>query len=326
MTAFRAAADPGDRRISWLWRARLGPVYRRPGVDEAARTLFVPSADQHLYALDAGTGLIRWRFAAGAPVLSEPLAASAGQHHYVVFSAGERLFAVDAATGQLAWSGLGRGFSAGRAACDGQRVYTAAADGYARAHDLATGREAWSHRMVSGDRHRVALYSGWDNVVVLGAGVVVVATVSGSQALEAATGALRWTFPGSTMYPPAVVLGDGTALFTTEQGVVSRVNLADGATVWQASLGARVQNAGLAVAGDSAWVVSADGRLIRVRLDGHELGSVRYTLAQCFSAPAVVGDTLITGDQDGLVHGIRLPPGYRFRPVWPPQSSGGMPR
>ena len=43
------------------------------------------------------------------------------------------------------------------------------------------------------------------------------------------------------MYPPAVVLGDGTALFTTEQGVASRV----------------------------------------------------------------VGDTLITGDQDGLVHGIR---------------------
>ncbi len=321
VAAIRAAADPGDWRISWLWRARLGPVYRRPGVDEAARTLFVPSADQHLYALDAGTGQIRWRFAAGTPVLSEPLVASAGQHDYVVFSAGQQLLAVDAASGQLAWSGPGRGFSAGRAVCDGQRVYTAAADGYARAHDLATGREAWSHRMISGDRHRVALYSGWDNVVVLGAGAVVVATVSGSQALEAATGALRWTFPGTTMYPPAVVLGDGTALLTTEQGVVSRVSLADGGTVWRASLGVCVQNAGLAVAGDSAWVVSADGRLIRVRLaDGHEQSTVRYTLAQCFSAPAIVGDILITGDQDGLVHGIRLPP------VWPPQSTGGTPR
>jgi outer membrane protein assembly factor BamB len=310
VAGFHAAAGPGDRRIWRLWRARLGPVYRRPGVDEAAHTLFVPSADRHLYALDAGTGLIRWRFAAGAPVLGEPLAAPAGQRDYVVFSAGEQLFAVDAATGQLAWSVPGRGFSAGRAACDGQRVYTAAADGYARAHDLATGREAWSHQMVSGDRHRVALYSGWDSVVALGAGAVVVATVSGSQALEAATGAPRWTFPGSTMYPPTVVLGDGTALVTTEQGAVSRVSLADGGIVWQASLGVRVQNAGLAAAGDSAWVVSADGRLIRVRLaDGHEQGSMRYALAQCFSAPAIVGDTLITGDQSGLVHGIRLPPG-----------------
>ena len=310
VTAFRAAAGPGEQAVSWRWRARLGPVYRRPGVDDAARTLFVPSADQHVYALEVGTGLIRWRFAAGGSVLSEPLVARGGQHDYVVFSAAEQLFAVDAATGQLAWSVPGRGFSAGRAACDGQRVYTAAADGYARAHDLATGREAWSHPMVSGDRHRVALYSGWDDVVVLGDGAAVVATVSGSQALEAATGALRWTFPGSTMYPPAVVLGDGTALFTTEPGVVSRVSLADGGIVWQASLRVRVQNAGLAVAGDSAWVVSADGRLIRVRLaDGQQEGSTRYTRAQCFSAPAIVGDTLVTGDQDGLVHGIRLPPG-----------------
>jgi len=112
------------------------------------------------------------------------------------------------------------------------------------------------------------------------------------------------------MYPPTVVLGDGTALFSTERGLLSRVALADGGTVWQADLGVGVQNAGLAVAGDSAWVVSADGLLVRVGLtDGHQQGSVRYTLARCYSAPAVVGETLVAGDQDGMVHGIRLPAG-----------------
>jgi hypothetical protein len=70
----------------------------------------------------------------------------------------------------------------------------------------------------------------------------------------------------------------------------------------------RVQNAGLTVAGESAWVVSASGQLVRVRLaDGQVRGSLRYTLAHCFSAPAVAGDTLVVGDQDGVVHGIRLP-------------------
>lgn len=307
IAAFRTGPGPVDRGVAWLWRARTGPVYRRPGVDRAARTLFVPSADRHLYALDAATGLTRWRFAAGAPVLSEPLAVTDGPDGYVVFTAGDRLLAVEAATGRLAWSVPGRGFSAGRAACDGERVYTAAADGYARAHDLRTGREAWSYPMVSGDPHRITLYSGWDDVVMTGTGVVLVATVSGSQALEAATGTPRWTFPGSTMYPPAVLLGDGTALLATEQGVISRVNLDDGGAMWQASLGTRMQNAGLAVAGDSAWAVSAPGWLVRVRLaDGDLAGSVRLTRAQCYSAPAVVGGTLITGDQDGLVHGIRL--------------------
>ena len=101
------------------------------------------------------------------------------------------------------------------------------------------------------------------------------------------------------MYPPTVVLGDGTALFTTERGLLSRVGLADGGAIWQADLGVGVQNAGLAVAGDSAWVVTADGRLVRVRLaDGREQGS----------APAVTGDTLVAGDQGGVVHGLRLPP------------------
>src|SRR5947209_8523542 len=270
--------------------------------------LFVPSADRHLYALDAATGQLRWRFAADAAVLSEPLAVTAGPDGYVVFTAGDRLLAVDAATGRLAWSVPGRGFSAGRAACDGERVYTAAADGYARAHDLRTGQEAWSYPMVAGDPHRVTLYSGWDDVAVLGAGAVLVATVSGSQALEAVTGIARWAFPGTTMYPPAVPLGDGTVLLTTERGVISRLDLADGGTVWQASLGTRVQNAGRAVAGDSAWVVSEPGWLVQVRLaDGAVAGSVRFTQAHCYSAPAIVdGAVLVTGDQDGLVHGVRL--------------------
>jgi hypothetical protein len=44
-----------------------------------------------------------------------------------------------------------------------------------------------------------------------------------------------------------------------------------------------------------------------VRLaDGTVAGSVRFARAHCYSAPAVLGGTLVTGDQDGLVHGIRL--------------------
>src|SRR6266567_2984008 len=265
VAAVRVPADRGDRSVSWLWRARFGPVYGRPGVSRDGRTLFVPSADRHLYALDASTGLVGWRFAADAPVLSQPLVTP----ELVVFTAGERLLAVHATSGELAWAVPGRGFSAGRAGSDGERVYTAAADGYARAHDLRTGREAWSHRMVSGDLHRVTLYSGWDDVIALGAGTVLAATVSGTQALEASTGAPRWTLPGSTMYPPTVVLCFGNDPAATERGLLSRVGLADGG----------------------------------------EQGAVRYTLAQCFSAPAVTGDTLVAGDQGGVVHGLRLPAG-----------------
>ena len=299
---------PSDGRTPWLWRVRLGPVYRRPGVDAAGRTLFVPSADRHLYALDASTGQAVWRFDAGAPVLSAPAVARLNGDEYVIFTAGRQLLALHASTGHLAWSVTGRGFSAGQAACDGRRVYTSAADGYARAHDAQTGRQEWSCPMVSGDQHRVALYSGWDNAVVLAPGTVLTATVSGSLALEAATGAVRWKFPGSTMYPPAVVRADDTVLLTNEQGTVARVSLADARVHWQTALKTRVLNAGVTTDRDTAWVLSARGRLIGVRLaDGRRQGSVQHTLAYSYSRPAIVAGTLVAGDQDGFVHGIRLP-------------------
>jgi outer membrane protein assembly factor BamB len=312
VVGFRVAGGAAER----VWRVRVGAVYRQAGVDAAGHTVFVPSADGHLYALDAGTGRVEWRFDAGAPVLSAPLVTEAG---VVVFSAGTRLIAVDAATGGLVWYVPGRGFSAGRAACDGERVYTCAADGYVRAHDAGTGQQVWARQMVAGDRHRVTLYSGWDDVVVLGGGAAIVATVSGSVALEAATGAPRWTFPGGTMYPPAVVLGDGTVLLTTEYGVVARVSLGDGGAGWRTDLGVRVLNAGLAADGERAWVMSAHGRLIGVRLaDGQQQGSVRPTRAYCYSAPAIVGGVLIAGDQDGFVHGIALPPASGLAMRGPP--------
>src|ERR1035441_3695169 len=96
--------------------------------------------------------------------------------------------------------------------------------------------------------------------------------------------------------------------FSIATVTVCRVSLADGRALWRAALRVRVLNAGVTVDGDSAWVLSARGRLIGVRLaDGRRLGSVQHTLAHSFSRPVIVGGTLVAGDQDGFVHGIRLP-------------------
>lgn len=144
--------------------------------------------------------------------------------------------------------------------------------------------------------------------MALGHDMAIVANVSRSYALDAATGALRWTFSGSAMYAPTVVLQDATALLTTEYGVVSRVDLATGNTIWQTSLDVRVFNAGAIVHENTAWIQSVDGKLIGLRIaDGTRRGWLQHTLAFTFSSPAVVNNTLVVGDQDGVVHGIALP-------------------
>ncbi|MFB7224906.1 hypothetical protein [Streptomyces sp. NPDC056227] len=51
-----------------------------------------------------------------------------------------------------------------------------------------------------------------------------------------------------------------------------------------------------------------DSKLIGLRItDGTRRGWLQHTLAFTFSSPAVVNNTLVVGDQDGVVHGIALP-------------------
>jgi len=161
--------------------------------------------------------------------------------------------------------------------------------------------------MVTGDAHRIALNSGWDNAVAVGADTAVVANVSNATALDTATGTVRWTIPGSAMYAPALLIDATTILLTSEFGVMTRADLATGEIGWTTQLGVRVFNAGVAIDGGLAWVLSADGKLIGVRTaDGQRQSWLQHTLAYTFSRPAIAGDTLVVGDQDGVVHGIRL--------------------
>lgn len=303
-------ADPRrDGRARWT--RSVGPVLRASAV--AGETVFVPSADHRLYALAADDGAERWSVDAGAPVLSAPLATTLGSGAdgvpAVVFAAGRTLFAVSPEDGAELWRADLGGFFAGRAACDGARVYAGSGDGYAYAFDARTGERLWRFSTTTRtNTYGRLLYGAWDDTVeLLPGGLVLFATVSSTYAVDATTGVLRWQVASGCMYPPSGLTSNGL-LLVDEWGRFQLVDPATGARRWYAELGARTLNAGPVLAGDTAWVVATTGLLAGVDV---ATGTIAHRLqlgpANTFSTPVVAGGVLVVGDQDGGLHGIDLP-------------------
>lgn len=179
---FLVAWRARDGKELWRFHARpieSSPLYRR-GV------VYVASWDHQLYALDARTGRVRWRFAADDQPNSTP--AYYEGRIYIGTNAGS-LYAVDAATGRLAWraqshSHLGHRdeFYASPTVAYG-RVYIGNVDGTFHAYGATTGRLLWQRPLGTYIYGSAAVH----------AGRVFIGTYDGNLfALEAATGDVVW--------------------------------------------------------------------------------------------------------------------------------------
>lgn len=302
---------PGRGRPRRRWREQLGPVHGRPAFSADGQTVFVPSTDHRLYALDRATGRQRFAYDAGEPVLGSPLLTEVDGRPVVVVGAGQTRHAVDAATGARLWTATGQGIFAGRPAADGTRVYTGGGDGHAYAYEAGTGEVLWSFATNDRDSaYRRLIYGPWfANLELLPGGLVLVATVTTAHALDAATGQEQWSRSGSYIYAPATHLTGGDLLLIDDwQRTATRVDAATGQERWTVDIGVRVLHTGAVVHGDTAWVMGTTGLLVAVDLDS---GSVTErlqltTTAYCYSTPVIVDGTLLVGDQDGVLHALSL--------------------
>ncbi|WP_126246692.1 outer membrane protein assembly factor BamB family protein [Chitinophaga rhizosphaerae] len=115
------------------------------------KSVFFGSSDSSIYALDAATGNLRWKFRTSAPVHG---GAAYSNNTVVIGSWDTYVYALDAKTGQLKWKfktgtdtlygGVLEGIQA-RPAIAGGRVFVGARDAKFRAIDLATGKLIWTY-------------------------------------------------------------------------------------------------------------------------------------------------------------------------------------
>ena len=264
--------------------------------------VYFGSGDGHVYAVDAATGRLAWKFHTDDVVHASPAYADG---LVVIGSWDGRLYALDAATGAQRWAfqaGVDplihnqQGFQSSAAIADGV-VYVGCRDGHLYAIDLRTGAAKWNSDTAG----------SW----VVGSpavahGQVFYATSDTAQYRvdDAATGKPAQPM-GSTqayVFGSPTVAGD-TVLLGVLNGTLEARNRADGRLLWQFRTDAARAN--------RDWALAADGRFNSGLLFASSWGDAsaegarrQQGVGSFFSTPLVADGTVYIGSADSNLYAI----------------------
>ena len=263
--------------------------------------VYFGSGDGHVYAVDAATGQLRWKFQTGDVVHASP--AYAGGVLYFG-SWDSYLYAVDAATGQQKWrfkSGEDPqihnqvGFQSSAVVADGV-VYIGCRDANLYAIDAASGKEKW----------RYSTDGSWvvSSPAVSG-GKVYFGTSDSSLylVLDADTGKPVLQQQGKAyVFSSPSVAGDVVVLGILN-GTLEARDRASGALLWEYQTDASRRNVG--------WVLTSE-RKFNTPLIFHSAWREapivatdrQFGIGSIFSSPLVVGGVVYFGSADGNLYAI----------------------
>ncbi len=264
--------------------------------------VYFGSGDTHVYALDAASGALRWKFKTGDVVHASP-AISNGVLY--IGSWDRNMYALDAATGKELWR-----FQTGNdttiynqvgiassAAIAGGIVFFGCRDGHFYAVDARTGAQKWKHdnRM------------GW--VIASPAvhnGIVYFPTSDGTRfkAIAGSTGELKYSIENKAVSFSSPAIVNDVVYFGSSDGWLHALETATGAVRGQFQSDGSKQN--------GPRYTDANGRLKTGEmypsrtLVGMMVGlHTMFTLGSILSSPAVADGVLYVGSTDGHLYALR---------------------
>ena len=320
---YSAIGVPKFSGVRWQFHTNA-QVLSSPAV--VVGTLYIGSSDHFLYALDAATGALKWKFKTGGRVTSSP-AVSGG----VVYlgSYDSNFYALDAATGALKWKFQTAGerrFAAthlhgAQPAAETMpdpfdlylsspvvwngAVYFGSGDNNIYALDAATGALKWKFKTGDVVHSSPAIADGtlllgsWDSYFY---------------ALDAATGHEKWRFKtgedpnihNQVGIQSSAAVMDGIVYFGCRDSNFYAVDANTGKKLWA------YNNKGSWVIGSPAlrdgkvYFATSDSGLFhaldaKTGVQSFELDFKQWPM---FSSPAIAGDTLYIGSDQGKVFAI----------------------
>jgi eukaryotic-like serine/threonine-protein kinase len=266
--------------------------------------VYFGSGDGNVYAVDAKTGILQWKFATGDIVHASPAVAN---NTVYIGSWDSYLYALDADTGQEKWrfkTGEDafihnqQGFQSSPAVADGM-VYVGCRDGHLYAVDALTGRKKWDY----------PTNKGWVNTTpAVRDGIVYAGTSDGYRffALDGKTGRLKFTLDakGAVFSSPAVA-GD-RAFVGVSNGRMLAVDIKAGKLAWD------FQTEGSK--SDPMKMLKPDGSLNNDVIYApyfHDYQDMVLSFYRVFSvgavwsSPVIDQGTLYFGSTDGLLYALQ---------------------
>ena len=321
---YDAAGVPRLTGVKWKFHSG-GLIISSPAI--ANGLAYVGSTDGNLYAIDLNSGAMKWKFETKARVVSSPTVAGG----LVYFSSYDGWFyAVDALTGKLKWKFKNAGerrfaathihgslpaaetmpdpfdcYLSSPAVWNGN-VYFGSGDGNIYALDAATGNIKW--RFHTGDVvHASPAISGgtlfigsWDSYFY---------------AIDAASGKEKWRFKtgvdpdihNQVGIQSSAAVADGTVYFGCRDSNLYALDAVTGKKRWSFSTKSSWVISSPAVLKGRVYFATSDTALFYA-LDagsGKEIFSLKFHFP-FFSSPAIAGNTLYVGSQDGKLTAINL--------------------
>jgi outer membrane protein assembly factor BamB len=265
--------------------------------------VYFGSGDGNVYAVDARSGVLQWKFPTKDVVHASP--AVAGNTVYIGSWDG-LLYAIDADTGQQKWAFKSGedpaihnqvGFQSSPAVVDGV-VYVGCRDAHVYAIDAATGHKKWDY----------PTSKSWVNgTPAVRDGTVYVGTSDSARllALDAKTGRLRFDFDAKAyMFSSAALAGD-LAYVGSHNGRLYAIDMKTGKLAWEFQTDASRKNA--------MQVLNPDGSLNQ---DGFApvfgdfqdmyIDLFRYvSIGAIMSSPAVDQGVVYVGSMDGNLYALQ---------------------
>jgi outer membrane protein assembly factor BamB len=268
----------------------------------AGGTVYIGSGDQHVYALDAATGVLKWAFATGDVVHASPAVVDGVVY---IGSWDRNVYALAADSGKELWRYITGndttiynqiGIASSAAVADGM-VFVGGRDGHFHAIDAKTGAPRWT----------IDNNGGWTIASpAVKDGVVYFPTSDGRRfkAVDALTGAVRFDLQNVAVSFSSPAIAGGVAFYGTSDGYLNAVGTSDG------QLKARFQTDG---SRDNGPRYTAEDGTIRTglmypdrTLDGMMIGMrTMMTLGSVLSSPVVAGGVVYFGSTDGHLYAVR---------------------